>query len=211
MTVLAVGSLAVGAGGAIANDQAQRRNRREVQRANAKLQADTAQAADAEFGVGINALRLRREQEEQQADQLLTQNTITVRRSALASTRAAAMADAQARVAAGAAGVGGASVTALVNDITRQDANNQQVMTEDFLQAQSNIRTNLRWSNEQRAQEADALGVQRQNRINGVANLPVPAAPSPWVPALQIVQQGVQFANFLQTRTPNTPNGTKPS
>jgi hypothetical protein len=185
----------------------QKRARKETLRANKQLQADTAQAADAEYTVGITALRNRQEQETAQANDLLTQNTTTVRRSALASTRAAAMADAQARVSAGAAGVTGASVTALVNDISRMDATNQVTMTEDYQRAQSNIRTNLRWSANQRAAEAEALGVQRQNRINGVANLPAPAAPNPWVPALQIAQQGLQFADFLNTRTPNSPNG----
>jgi hypothetical protein len=87
------------------------------------------------------------------------------------------------------------------------DATNQVTMTEDYQRVQANIRTNLRWSANQRAAEAESLGVQRQNRINNVANLPAPAAPNPWVPALQIAQQGLQFADFLNTRTPNSPNG----
>jgi hypothetical protein len=207
VTAVAVGSLLVGATSAGVQYSSQKQARKETLRANKRLQSDTAQAADAEYNVGITALRNRQEQETEQANDLLTQNTTTVRRSALASTRAAAMADAQARVAAGAAGVTGASVTALVNDISRMDATNQVTMTEDYQRAQSNIRTNLRWSATQRAAEAESLGVQRQNRINNVANLPAPAAPNPWVPALQIAQQGLQFADFLNTRTPNSPNG----
>lgn len=207
VTAVAVGSLLIGGASAGVQYSSQQKARKETIRANKRLQSDTAQAADAEYNVGITALRNRQEQETAQANDLLEQNTTTVRRSALASTRAAAMADAQARVSAGAAGVSGASVTALVNDISRMDATNQVTMSEDFSRAQANIRTNLRWSATQRAAEAESLAVQRKNRINGVANLPTPAAPNPWVPALQIAQQGLQFADFLTTRKPNSPNG----
>lgn len=206
-TVIAGASLVIGTASSGLQYSGQQRARKEALRANRKFQEDTAIAAEGEYKVGIQALRNRQEQETAQANDLLQQNTTTVRRSALASTRAAAMADAQARVSAGAAGVSGASVTALVNDISRMDATNQVVMSEDYTRAQRNIRTNLRWSANQRANEEEALRIQRQNRINGVANLPAPAAPSPWVPALQIAQQGLQFANFLTTRTPNSPNG----
>lgn len=208
---LGIASLAVGTTGTIMSNNAQRRQAREQLRANARLQADTAQAADEEFAINTQQLRQRREQEELQATEVMQQNTTTARRSALASTRAAAMADAQARVAAGAGGVRGASVTALLADIERTDATNQMVISEDYQRAQNNIRTNLRFANQQRELEGQQLSMVRQNRLNGVANLPTTPMPSPWVPAIQIATQVVGFADQLNNRTPNSPRGQNPN
>lgn len=208
---IAIASFAVGTTSAVMSYDAQKKAAKEARRANKQLQFDTANAADAEFNVGRQALTNRREQERAQAEQVLEQNTVTARRSALASTRAAAMADAQARVAAGAAGVSGASVTALLSDIERMDANNQAVISDDLTRAAENIRTNMRWSDEQRQAEFDALAVTKQNRINGVAVLPNVANPNPWVPALQIAQYGLQFGDYLNSRNPNTPKKQLPT
>lgn len=205
---LAVASFATSTTAAVVNYNAQKKQAREQRRATKQLQDDTARAADEEFAINTQALKNRREQETMQAEDLLTQNTTTYRRSALASTRAAAMADAQARVAAGAGGVQGASVTALLSDIERTDATNQMVMSEDYQRAQSNIRTNLRFANEQREVEGMQIGANRQNRINGVANMPLAPMPSPWVPALQIASSALQFSDFLTTRSPNSPQGS---
>jgi hypothetical protein len=208
---LGVASLAVGTAGTIQANNAQRQASREQRRANAQLQADTAQAADMEFALTTQQLRERRDQEELQAAEVMQQNTTTARRSALASTRAAAMADAQARVAAGAGGVRGASVTALLSDIERTDATNQLVISEDYQRAQSNIQTNLRFANQQREMEGQQAALVRQNRLNGVANLPAAPMPSPWIPAIQIATQVVGFADQLTNRTPNSPRGQIPN
>lgn len=208
---IAIASFAVSTTSAVISNRAQQQAAREARRANKQLQYDTAMAADAEFSVGRQALINRRNQENAQAEQVLEQNTVTARRSALASTRAAAMADAQARVASGAAGVSGASVTALLTDIERQDATNQMVIDDDLTRAASNIRTNMRWADEQRNAEFDALSVTRQNRINGVAVMPNVASPNPWVPALQIAQAGLQFGDYLNSRSPNAPNKQLPT
>ncbi len=199
---LGIASLAIGAGGAVANNRAQNAASKESKRANAQLQRDTAIAAERDYGLGIKTLGVRGTQEAAAADSVLRQNQMSARKSIMASTRAAAIADGQARVSAGAAGVAGASVDALLSDIALMDTRNQQDITDELNTATTNIRSNLAMSAEQRALEAEQLEAQRKSRIAGVANLPVVQGANPWMTGLQIGSSVLDFGNFLSTRKP---------
>lgn len=203
ISAIAVGSLAISTTGEILKNKAQSKARKETVRANEQLKEDTTDSANAAYTVDINTINARAKQENAAALDITKQNTTTARRSVLASTRAAAIADAQSRVSAGAAGVKGASVDALLGDITRVESANELTISDDLTKAQGNIRSNLAMSEEQANLERQQAYVNRQNRINGVSNLQAPPAPNPWASALQIGGSVLDFSQFLTTRKPN--------
>lgn len=206
--LIAASSIAIQVGSDIVQNNAQNKVRKESKRANAQTLADVTSAADTDYRLNAHILDTRGAQERAAADASLTQNTVnagqvlqanrlSARQSIMASTRSAAIADGQARVSAGAAGVAGSSVDALLGDIGRTSATVQVGIGQELQIAQGNINTNLVTaqrnirSNLAMAAEQHALELQqqvnlRQSRINAVSNLPVAPGANPWATALQI-------------------------
>jgi hypothetical protein len=100
--------------------------------------------------------------------------------------RQARSADAVARVSAGEAGVAGASVDAIIGDISRQAS--------EFKTTQER---NLDMTIAQLQQEKVGAKSTAQNRINAV-----PKA-NPFATGLQIATAGVNFGNVLISRKPS--------
>lgn len=99
--------------------------------------------------------------------------------------RQARMADAEARVSAGEAGVAGASVDALLGDIGRQDAEYKTATD-----------INLNNTLDQLEAEKRGIRVQAENIKAGVA------APSPLALGVGLAGAGLNFASFLIQRQP---------
>lgn len=222
--VIAGAGLAIQAAGAVTQYNAQNKVRKESQRANTQTLGDVTSAANADYRLNAQVLATRGGQEQTAATDALAQNVanagqvtqanrLSARQSIMASTRAAAIADGQARVSAGAAGVAGSSVDALLGDIARTSDATQVGVTQELatsqgnintnlVTAQRNIRSNLAMSSEQRALELEQQVNQRQSRINSVTNLPVAPGANPWATALQIGGAVVDFSKYLPTRKP---------
>jgi len=166
VSVLAAGSLAVEVGGKVADYIGQSKQ--------AKANKNAALAAQREETAQVN---LRAYQERQSAKTSIMQ-----------ADRQARMADAEARVSAGEAGVKGASVDALLNDISNQDS-----------EFRTETNTNLNNTLDQLQQQRRAIQVNTQNEIN--TNLP----PSPVGLGLNILGAGLNTAGFLIQRKNPTP------
>lgn len=122
----------------------------------------------------MGLLNLRQQQELKGANQTVYQMDLEARK-----------ADAQTRVAAGEAGVAGASVDALLNDIERQRLN-----------AETGIRSNAEDTVTQLQQEKKVVKTNRQSQINSVP------APNPWATGLKIGGSAVDAANsYYNTRS----------
>lgn len=164
-TVLAAATLAIGTGSAIAGHVAQDKA--------AKANKQNALAALTGTWKDLSL------QEVQQQD--ATGLTI------MQADRQARTADAQARVSAGEAGVSGASVDAVLGDISAQGSAFKQVQ-----------KKNLDMTIAQIERQKVAASVDAQNRINSVR----PA--NPFATGLTIAGLGVDFGNTLISRKPNT-------
>lgn len=163
-TIIAVGSLALGVGSQVvaanAQDKAARQNR-----------ADARRAENENF----KSLSLQEGQ---------VQDAASV--SIMSAHRTAMNADAQTRVAAGEAGVAGASVEAILNDISAQ---------ESAFKVQTERNTDATVAQLQQEKRGAAAGAQ--SRINAVQ------PSNPFATGLNIVSAGLDFAtNQIKIRTP---------
>lgn len=165
VTIMAGAGLATSIVGDIAGNEAQAKRAKQA-KASAEVSAQQQ----------IGQLSLRAEQEQESTGLSIVQ-----------ADRQARMADAQARVSAGEAGVKGASVDAILTDIQRQD--------DEF-----NTSANINLTNEQEQIDAEKQGVraQEQNQINSVPE------PSDLATGLQIAGQGLNFASDVLIRRPKT-------
>jgi hypothetical protein len=170
LTIIEVGSLALGVGSTIAGANAQNK-------AAKQNRAAAIAARNEEF----RALGLQEQQVEDAAQQ-----------SIMAAHRTAVNAEAQTRVSAGEAGVAGASVQAILADISSQDSA-FKVQTE----------RNVKATTTQIQQEKRGVAAGAQSRINAVQ----PA--SPLATGLTIVSAGLDFAaNQIKIRTPAQPRNS---
>lgn len=136
-------------------------------------QADkTRAAADASAREGISQISLRQNQEQDAAAQSILQ-----------ADRQARMADAQARVSAGEAGVAGASVDAVLHDISQQDA--------EFRSA-----TNTNLSNTMDQLDAEKRGI----RVQAANQKSLVPYPTPLATGLSIAGSGLDMASLLIRR-----------
>lgn len=163
-TIIAGASLAIGVGSSIADASAKNKQ--------AAANKASALAAMNEEWKGISL------QETQQQD--ATGLTI------MQADRQARSADAAARVSAGEAGVSGASVDAMLGDISAQASTFKQVQKQ-----------NLDMTIAQDQQQKRGAAVDAQNRINGVQ----PA--NPFATGLTIVGLGLDTASTLLSRKPS--------
>jgi hypothetical protein len=147
----------------------------------------------------IEALMLRRSQERTAAS-----------RSNLQTDRAARAADATARLSAGAAGVSGASVSALLTDVEAQ-AGQARLATDQNLAATTRqidmqrgaVAQNLAIAERGIALSRIGVDVDRRARINGVENIQTAPRPNPFMTGLQIIGDGLDFADqYLKTKKP---------
>lgn len=238
MGAIAVGGLVVKGVGALLGYRAQNEAKKRQQEANARTQALTTDAANKDAELANATLDERLRQIRAQRDQFIADNTeaaeratltnnynavsdmatvkTNARRSILSADRASRMADGEARVFAGAAGVQGASVDALLNDIGRSTDTANAYTSRDAASEVAGIDTQRRFgvegisrtlaasirnTNTNVANEENQVTLQRlqidatrNNRINGVTNLPTPAGANGAATALQI---GGDILGFL--------------
>lgn len=200
--ILAGAQLAISLGGALFGHKAQKKQANASEQAAARTLAETTRSANQAAGIQNATLDLRLDQEQQAANLTLAQNTRAGAQSILAADRAARMADATARLSAGAAGVEGVSVDALTQDIARQDATARFDTTRQVTDAARTIQTNLQWTREQTELQRQGIEADRQSRINAATNLPTSPQPSPWLTGLQIGGSVLDLMNTLQRKKP---------
>lgn len=163
VTALAAATFAVDAGSAIVEHNAQ----------SQKSKANKNNALDA-FSANIKALDTRETQEKDASAQTIMQ-----------ADRQARAADALAKVSAGEAGVAGASVDAVLANLTRQK-NTFDVSEKE----------NLGNKISQIEQQKTGVGADAQSRINAVP------PPNPFLEALQIGQAGLNFGSTIVGNRP---------
>ena len=215
--ILAAASLGISAAGRYLGHRANAQQARSEERAAADRRRNTTAAANEAASFSnlqfdqqldetrtaaaqqINATMLRRSQEQTAAS-----------RSILQTDRAARAADATARLSAGAAGVSGASVSALLTDVEAQ-AGQARLATDQNLAAvtqqldmQSDVtRQNLAIAERNIDLERVGVDVTRRSRINEVTNIQTTPRPNPFLTGLQIIGDGLDFANqYLKTKVP---------
>jgi hypothetical protein len=199
---LAAGTLAINVAGKVLQHKAEQKQVEAQQQANARTLQLTTDSANRDATLQNQTLDLRLAQETDAANATIFQNDRTTKQSIIAADRQARMADATARVGAGAAGVEGASVDALLGDIARQDASTHFVLNQDNALATKRINQNLSMLQEQVGLSRQGIEAERMNRINSVTNLPTAPAPSLVGTGLQIGGSVVDFLNTLQQRKP---------
>jgi hypothetical protein len=163
VTALAVGSFAITAGSAIVENKAKSQQSKE----------NKSNALEA-FQANINALDTRETQEKDAAGQTIMQ-----------ADRQARAADALAKVSAGEAGVAGASVDAVLQNLTRQKN------TFD-VSAKENLHNTLT----QIEAEKSGASATAQSRINSAP------PPNPFLSVLQIGEAGINFGNTVVGNRP---------
>lgn len=164
-TIVAGASLAIGVGSKIAESKAQD-----------KAAAANKKASLAAMTEDWKALSLQEAQQQDAAQQSIMQ-----------ADRQGRQADALARVSAGESGVAGASVDALLGDLSAQVS-----------AFKTTTERNLRMTTEQLQQEKAASRAGAQSRINAMQ----PA--NPFATALSIGAQGIDFAtNIIRSQPPS--------
>lgn len=164
-TIIASVGLGLQVANSIGSNQAQKKQ------AKATVQAANDTAVDQ-----THSLSLRESQETDAANTTIMQ-----------ADRSARMADATARVSAGEAGVAGASVDALLSDLSNQDSAFK-------VQTQRNLGSTI----DQLEQEKVGVRTNAQNRINSAP------FPSNLATGLQIAGAGVDFAAGVVARRPKS-------
>lgn len=135
------------------------------------------------------------------------------RRSILSSDRAARVADGTARLSAGAAGVAGASVDAVLSDFDMQAAQSRQSINQNFSAVSRQLDRQERATTDtfaftQRQIQSERAGVEanKANRIAGVQNIQTAPRANPLGTALQIGGALLDFAsNRAAASTPKKP------
>lgn len=216
LPLLAAGSLLLNVGGSIFNYKAQQKQVKAQERAAAQLKADTISAVFAAAGLDNAQLDLRGTQEKTAAEQAIdalvarqNEESLAARRSVLQVDREARMASSVAALSAGASGVAGASVSALLNDVGVQAAqsrtgiaDNLSLIQQQIARQTGVIRQNLDLAQQDIGLQHQVVEANRKSRVNGVENLQTQPRPNPFMLGLEILGHGLDFGTQLQTRKP---------
>lgn len=218
--ILAGAGLLLGGASAIASHKSQNNAAKESERAAAEQKRLVTEAAgrsalfeNKQIDMQLDEQQLAFDQQIQAIAARRSEEHMAGRRSILASDRAARMADGTARLSAGAAGVAGASVDAVLSDVGVQAANSRTSINDNVASVDRQLDRTAHAARDtfffqQRDTNAQREGVEanRLNRIAGVSNIATAPRANPFATALQI---GGALLDFGSSVYNNRPSGGK--